>query len=394
MGVSWKMIEKCYIIPVSNKCNCDCLFCTNKLRDYKNASELKCDEKFIENLFLLKKRGIKEFEIIGEEPLLNNNLNLITSTIKKIIPDSYIKLHTNGNILKKIEGVDEIDILVVHHDRRVNNRFMKSSNYVDLLKKLKFFKDENIKIKLHIPIIKGGIDSREELEHMILKTKEYVDEYVMKKLFDASEELYTDFECKKESVIFEDNKNINGLLLWCDGNLYNDCNLNKKRNLYSYLLLKPDSRTYINEIVELINKNNFKIVSKKITDDFVNTSLLFYQEKDDEYLKFIKIHLDYTSALFGNQGIILILDKECSIEQLVEDTYNLKKQIRSLYSLTHSMNGYIRIDDKDFHLNIVHCPDPDIETFDRDINIINNLYIKEINDYEFQLIKKYRSYNL
>lgn len=396
------MIEKCYVIPIQKECNSDCVFCISKVRNYNNdIPVLKCDEKFIENIFLMKRRGIKKFEITGGgEPFLNNDLELIASTIKKIIPDSYIKLYTNGNILKKIDGIDEFNVSVTHYDTLINNKFMKSLNPIDLEKKLKFFKENHInsKIRLSIPLIKGAIDNKEKLDNMISITEKYVDEYVVRTLYPhtpKSEELYVDFDYENNRVIFERENEVSefdGIIMWSDGELYTNWEINEKRWLYSYLLLKPDSRTYINEIEKLINENNFKIVSKKFIDDFVDSALSLYQEKEKEYLVFIKKHLESSAFLFGNQGLLLILDKDCNQNELLMETDLLKKEIRKLYSLTHFKKSYISIDDKLYHLNLVHCPDPELEPFNRDIN--NFVDRKEINEKEFQLIKKYRSYNI
>ena len=89
------MLDKCYIIPVQNICNCDCTFCISKSRNYDKKDELlKVDDKFIENIQLLKRRNIKKFEITGGgEPLIHPDIELIVSIIKRIIPDYYIKLY-------------------------------------------------------------------------------------------------------------------------------------------------------------------------------------------------------------------------------------------------------------------------------------------------------------
>lgn len=51
------MLDKCYIVPVQKSCNCDCVFCISKSRNYDKENEiLKVDNNFIENIKLLKKR--------------------------------------------------------------------------------------------------------------------------------------------------------------------------------------------------------------------------------------------------------------------------------------------------------------------------------------------------
>lgn len=395
------MKEKCYIIPVQKECNCSCLFCISKSRDYnKNEHFLKCDDRFIKNIYQLKQNGIKRFEITGGgEPFLNSSLQQLIYVVKMIIPDSYIKLYTNGNILKKIDGIDELDISVVSNDIGINNKFMHGNN-ITLDEKLKFFNDNNIKIRLSIPLIKGGIDDVVKLREMIDSTSIYVSEYVVRTLYPHTlnlEKLYVDFKFDDNRVIFERNNDVSdfyGHILWSDNNIYSDWNLNTKRIFNSYLLLKPDSRTYINEICKIIEENGFNIYKIYILNNFKENALNLYNDKDSSYLKLIKLHLDNISYLFGNQGLIFYLMKDNNIFNIINDTLKIKEYIRQKYSFTHALNGYLTIDDNISHLNLVHCPDCEEKKFEDDINYFNSLNLHELDNDQFTKIKKYRSYNI
>ena len=393
--------QKCYIIPTQNACNCNCIFCISKSRNYDKESEfLQVNEKFIANIKLLKEHGIKRFEITGGgEPLLNSNLQEIISTIRKIIPDCYIKLYTNGNILRKIDDVDEIDISVVSDDLTINNQFM-NGNGIELLDKLKFYQSSKIKLRLSIPLIKGAIDNPKKLDMLIEKTKEYLDEYVVRTMYPNTpnlEELFVDFNYENELVIFErDNglEGFNGILLWSDNKFYNSWDLNNEKHFSSYLLLKPDSKTYINEIEDLILKNGFKITRKFVLEEFKEWALKLYCEKDEEYLKIVKRHLESLAFLFGNNALILFLDRECLMEELYYRTLKLKEELREKFSFTHNQGGYLLKDNNISHLNIAHCPDVSSQLFDRDINILLESGMTEIDEELVLKLKKYRSYNL
>ena len=395
------LVPKCYIVPVQKACNCDCTFCISKTRNYdKNEEFLKVDDRFIENIYKLKKHGITRFEITGGgEPFLNKNLEEIVFTIKKIIPDSYIKLYTNGNILKKIEGIDEIDISVVSDDIDINNKFM-NGNSILLINKIKFFKDKDIKLRLSIPLIKGAIDSSEKLNKLIENTKNYVDEYVVRTLYPNTpniKNMYVDFNYEDDKVIMEKGNDVgefNGIILWSDNNIYTNWNLSTIKHFNSYLLLKPDSKTYINEIEKLIKEKGFDIVKKLMIYDFKTNALEFYKDKDEEYLKIIKRHLDALSFLFGDNALALILDKEGSMEEVYFKTLKLKEEIRNRFSFTHAYGGYITKDNNLSHINIAHCPDPNGILFNRDLEYLMNIDTKEISEEQFQKIKKYRSYNI
>lgn len=398
------MNKKCYIVPIEKACNCDCVFCISKSRYYdKEVSALSIDNNFIEKINLLKKRGIKRFEITGGgEPFLHHNLDVIVSLIKKIIPEAYIKVYTNGNILRCIPNIDEIDISVCHYDTLINNKFMNSSVSIDILDKLKFFRkcNSNCKIRLSIPLIKGAIDKREELEKFTKLTKDYVDEYVVRTLYPGTpdiDNLFVDFDYKQDNVIFERNNNVdnfNELILWSDGNIYKDWSLVNRRYLKSYLLLKGDAKMYINEINKLIDESGFIITDKLLLKDLVSEGELFYKDKSPEYLKLVRNHLVNISYLFGREGLIYILDSKKEMTDIYSKTLELKEKIRKLYSFTHHMNGYLSINDSLSHVNLVHCPDASEDLFDRDLSIIENLDLREISEEEFRLIKRFRSFNI
>jgi len=399
--------KKCYIIPIEKLCNCDCEFCISKSRNYNKANRinyiLDIDDNFIENINLLKKRGIKRFEITGGgEPFLHRKLDVIVSLIRKIIPGSYIKVYTNGNILRSIPGVDEINISVCHYDTVTNNKFMHSSVSIDIIDKLKFFKNCNLntKIRLSIPLIKGAIDCKEKLDKFVELTHEYVDEYVVRTLYPGTpfiEDLYIDFDYKREGVIIERDNNVDDfdeLILWSDGNIYSDWSLYKRRYLKSYLLLKGDARTYINEISKLIDSEGFVITDKLIIDDLVSQGELFYKDKSPEYFELVKKHLLNISYLFGPQGLVYVLDSKEDMIDIYSKTLELKEKIRKLYSFTHHMNGYLSVENSVNHVNLVHCPDASEELFDRDLSIIENLDLRDISEEEFRLIKRFRSFNI
>lgn len=395
------LVPKCYVIPIQKACNCNCVFCISKTRIYdKEESVLQLDERFIENIYKLKKHGIKRFEITGGgEPFLNPNLDKIVLAIKRIIPDSYIKLYTNGNILRNIDGVDEIDISVVSDDIDINNKYMNGNN-ISLMEKIKFFKKENVKLRLSVALIKGAIDSKEKLDDFISLTKDYVDEYVVRTLYPNTPnmaELYVDFDYEHEKVIIEKSNDVgefNGIILWSDNKFYTNWSLNNKKHFNSYLLLKPDSKTYINEIMATIKEKGFDIERILLINDFKNRALELYKEKDSEHLELVRRHLDAISYLFGDTGLVLILDKEGTMEEVYYSTLKLKEEIRNKYGFTQAYGGYIEKDGNISHINLVHCPDANDTLFNRDLNYLESIDTQEVTEETFSLVKKYRSYNI
>ena len=394
-------MEKCYVIPTQNSCNADCKFCISKVRNYdKFPNMLEVDKTFTDNLHLLKNRGVNRFEITGGgEALLNRNIEGIVNAIKSIIPNSYIKLYTNGRILKNIHGINELNISVASLDSDINNRIMGNNDKLTLIEKLDWFRKYYPKIRLSVPIMKGGIDTKEKLDDLIKNTEVYVSEYVIRTLYPHSPNMddYVNFEYERSNVIFERDNGVDdfdGIILWSDGKLYSDWTLTKERCLDSYMMLKPDSRTYINEIIDTILSEDFRITKILHFPNIKDRGLLFYSDKNSEYLELVKRHLDRTSYLFGDEGLILKLDKSVEYNTLLESTYELKKRIRNMYAFTEHEGGYLRVNDNISHLNLVHAPDPLRDNYERDIRYINNLHLRELNDEEIKFIKRYRTYNL
>lgn len=398
------MLDKCYIIPVQNTCNCDCIFCISKSRNYNKKEELlEVDNNFIENIQLLKRRKIKRFEITGGgEPLIHPDIELIVSIIKKLIPDSYIKIYTNGFILKTIKGIDEVNISIVSNNDQINNKFMDPKNNIPFTQRISYFRKNYplSKLRLSIPLIKEGVDNIEKLDDLINDTTQIVDEYVVRTLYPHSliyNDSYVEFPINNNKVIYEKDNDVSdfdGLILWSDNHFYKDFNLNKKRYLYGYLLLKPDSATYINEIEEIIKEFNLKIVKKYLINNFDMEALQFYQEKDDNYKLIIQNHINNLVYLFGNNALIYILDGNYDYQELLEEIYKLKLEIRKQLGFTEKEHGYILKDNEVSHINLCHCPDPIVSLFERDLSNIEKLSKKEISSSEHKVLKRYRSYHL
>lgn len=396
-------ITKCYIFPTVNVCNCDYRFCTSKTRDFTSFKNfLEVDDNFTKNIELLKKRGIKRFEITGSgEPFCNNNLQKIIDTIKKIIPDSYIKLYTNGYILKEIKNIDELNISIVHFDDDINNDIMEiKGEGIPLLKRLDFFSSKEYKLSISIVVSKNGIKTPDELDKLIKLTGAFADSYVVRTIYNETNDIddfYVDFEFEHEKVIWEkDNtgKALNNLILATDGNFYSDFELKNRRYLYSYIMLKPDSKQYINEILEEINALKFNILDYSLIDNFKYFAPKLYYLKEEEYFELILKHIDFSSFLFGNNALILSLDADCSIEELLYKTTKLKTSLRKKYSLTGNKNSYISLDDILYHLNLIHCPDSNVNCFDKDISIINGENFRKLSNSELEIAKNYKTYEL
>ena len=223
--------NKCYIVP-STKCNADCFFCVNKSYDYQEKifMDPKSDQ-FYTTLHFIDGLGIKKFEITGGgEPFLNKDLQDIIDNIQTYISDARIKLYTNGIIKREISHIQELDISTAHWDNNVLVDVYKNSDKANLLEQLKFFYNpDKYRIRLSVPIYKGGIDCTDKAEELINRTKPYVDSYVFRPLLERTpnrDDFYVDFNIVGDNIEVDRECSCYSriCLWWTDNHIYTDWN--------------------------------------------------------------------------------------------------------------------------------------------------------------------------
>lgn len=201
-----------------------------------------------------------------------------------------------------------------------------------------------------------------------------------------------------------------------------------KRNNLSYLMLKPDSRENINNILNELENNLYKIIRMYHIDPFKENAITVYENKKSnyDYYQAIKAHLFLSSYYFGNHGLLVIVDinDKSSLE-------SFKRYIRARYTLGDdnssqlliNLNKFTEFDrnvpDGQIHvksgdeykplpfykdlngkwgvvtLNMLHAPDNYDEYLDDITNFYKNGVLNENNLIESnELVKiiKYKSY--
>ena len=200
------MWNKCYLLPTLYKCNAECIFCSTKTYDYNNKKDfLSPSIKFRHNMMALHEEGIRYFEITGGgEPFLNADLPKLINIIKDVIDEPFIKIYTNGSMLNLIPQINEINISRVHWDETINEKFMGIKFKNPLREIVHFYKEQGIsRVRLAIPLLRGGIDTREKLDTFIEKTNEYIDGYVVRPLSPRTRNLhkyYIEFKYSRLNV--------------------------------------------------------------------------------------------------------------------------------------------------------------------------------------------------
>lgn len=224
------------MIPVQKKCNMDCCFCSTKLRQYHHEHEMMViDPSFYENLAYMQNREICYFELTGGgEPFLNVRLQDIIYTIRERIPDAYIKVYTNGRIHSVIEEIDELNISVIHWDRRIVRDLCGYDDKISLEDHLAFFRGNGTyKIRLSVPMISGAISNQKAARELIERTHRYVDLYAFRPLNPKTKgyaQLGADFDLNDNDVeIDRDFCDCEEVILWfSDNKVYRDWDLKER----------------------------------------------------------------------------------------------------------------------------------------------------------------------
>lgn len=180
-------MQRLYVIPVKYQCNADCTFCITeeaKLHpSFANIKEWLKPEAVAEFCQKFAALRIKELEITGGgEPFLNPHLQQIISIFKTAWPSVYIKLYTNGFLLKPIADVDELNVSRAHDDTARNNEVFRAKSPVALAETIAYFRPMVAKLRIQTPLLLGCIDTAEKAIEMI-ERHPLVDQFVFRPLF-------------------------------------------------------------------------------------------------------------------------------------------------------------------------------------------------------------------
>ncbi len=174
-------MKRLYLIPVRDACPANCTFCYMKEKeiDYKKP-------QFIDVSKLEKAiSGIDDFEEVeitgGGDPLLHKDIQEIINLFR----GKYVKLYTEGFLLKEISGIDELNLSRVHWNSSINNFFYRSKLQNELDETLNFYRPKVGKIRMQTILIKGAIDSIEKIKEFVTIYENKVDIFMFRELFPA-----------------------------------------------------------------------------------------------------------------------------------------------------------------------------------------------------------------
>ena len=202
----------------------------------------------------------------------------------------------------------------------------------------------------------------------------------------------------------------------------------------TYLMLHPSSRAIIDVIFKKLKEQNFKIEDVFVVRDWGEKIIKIYSHDFHRFKFFqdhVEAHICINNYFFGENGLLLILDKNVDFLTLANQTIALKKEIRELAKKTRdgtiSMlvdinkiteekrgnNGTISLikngEIQDFETTMIqegrimsvyftylHCPDAEINCYERDYKILaENMTSKNrLTESEICDVIKFKSYEI
>ena len=201
-------MSRLYLIPVKYKCNANCIFCItekekvkpafNSLPEFIKLKELKV------LLAQLQSLRLTEIEITGGgEPLLHPQIQDIINLVKATWPGIYVKLYTNGLLLKNVHGIDELNLSRAHPDAAINNQFFGVNSAYSLTDLLNFYRPLVKRLRVQVPLLRGGIDSAAKAAHLAAQIIPIADQIVLRPLFSKcsqGKELFVQFSVAHPSI--------------------------------------------------------------------------------------------------------------------------------------------------------------------------------------------------
>ncbi len=218
-------MKRLYLVPVRDACPADCTFCYMKERETDKGKPQFIDISKLEKTI----SGIKDFD---EVEITGGGDSLLHKSIKGIIglfPNKYIKLYTEGFMLKDISGIDELNLSRVHWNSETNNNFYRSRLQNNLDEVLDFYRPKVYRIRMQTILLKGAIDSPEKMREFVGRHEDKFDVFMFRELFPGcsleKDKFVSYFDFSHPKVVFDrtlDNYSRDLYFIGTDSEVHND----------------------------------------------------------------------------------------------------------------------------------------------------------------------------
>lgn len=181
---------KLYIVPVATACNAACVFCATTTYAPPTNPEMAAVERLLASAGVVAQLGVNRFEITGGgEPSLHPSLGLLVRELRRRYPESRIKIYTNGSrVGQYLRYVDDVVISRCAVDPAENQELMRiaggSPGLSLLVDSIRAITDA--RVRLSVPLLRGGIDSADRAVSMARQCMGLVDGLVLRPLYPAT----------------------------------------------------------------------------------------------------------------------------------------------------------------------------------------------------------------
>lgn len=115
-------------------------------------------------------------------------------------------------------------------------------------------------------------------------------------------------------------------------------------NMDLFVVIKPDGGRYLKELEETLNENRLSIISVYCIEDWEKTARSMYKKQLEtssrSFCVGFESHIWLCQYLFGNQGLLLLLDssgKNFSLESKVQILYESRENFRSKFFASNNI---------------------------------------------------------
>lgn len=144
-------------IALTTNCNLSCRYCPPNGENFVNTRSLISNERLFELLNIFYTIGFRQFGFTGGEPLLREDLGLISKECRKFKGIS-LKLYTNGLLLKRmIDELKNFDLIKLSLDSVDQNKYRKitgKDKLKDIFYGIRLVKANKIKIRVNVVLTK------------------------------------------------------------------------------------------------------------------------------------------------------------------------------------------------------------------------------------------------
>lgn len=181
-----------------------------------------------------------------------------------------------------------------------------------------------------------------------------------------------------------------------------------------HVILKPEMRIRIEKLEPFLAEEGFSIISRYSITDWIDFAGKLYnqQHKESElFRKKMDSYMFCANYLFGNNAVAFLLSRDSTIIGNLKILREIKKRFRQENShkdLTEFLGeieslGLVRISEIESTIlsrldldtfRYLHCPDPQIEMYLREREILQSELTKQnlINEYQWEEMKQAKSF--